>query len=100
MYNNTKSCSSIVGGQVYRATDSPQYIRAHSACAALMFFQVCVVLLFKFALKRINKKRDNMTPEERRAASEGEELCDAVSLYLNRINIYEPSSFIVNSLIL
>ncbi|KAI9276867.1 major facilitator superfamily domain-containing protein [Phascolomyces articulosus] len=66
-----------VGGQVYRANDSPQYIRAHSACAALMFLQVLVVLAFKFTLKHINKKRDNMTPEERRAAAEGEELCDA-----------------------
>ncbi|KAG2226536.1 hypothetical protein INT45_014280 [Circinella minor] len=66
-----------VAGQVYRANDSPQYIRAHSACAALMLFQVCVVLLFKFTLKRVNKKRDNMTPEERRTAAEGEELCDA-----------------------
>ncbi|KAI8145523.1 major facilitator superfamily domain-containing protein [Fennellomyces sp. T-0311] len=66
-----------VGGQVYRANDSPQYVRAHSACAALLFVQICVVLAFKFTLKRINHKRDNLTPEEYRIACEGEELCDA-----------------------
>ncbi|KAI9490720.1 major facilitator superfamily domain-containing protein [Zychaea mexicana] len=67
----------VVGGQVYRANDAPHYVTAHSVCAVLLFIQVCTTIGYKFALKRINNKRDNMTPEERRIACEGEELCDA-----------------------
>ncbi|KAI7879937.1 MFS general substrate transporter [Lichtheimia hyalospora FSU 10163] len=65
-----------LGGQVYRANDAPQYIRAHSACAALMFVQIIIILVYKYLLIRINRKRDNMTPEEYRKACEGDELCD------------------------
>ncbi|KAG2222476.1 hypothetical protein INT45_013389 [Circinella minor] len=67
----------VAGGQLYRSDDEPQYIRAHSTCAALLFIQVCLAIIFKFILKRVNQKRENMTPEEHRIASEGEELCDA-----------------------
>lgn len=70
-----------LGGQVYRANDAPQYIRAHSACAALMFCQIIIILVYKYLLIRINRKRDNMTPEEYRKACEGDELCDLVRVH-------------------
>lgn len=70
-----------LGGQVYRANDAPQYIRAHSACAALMFCQIVIILVYKYLLIRINRKRDNMTPEEYRKACEGDELCDLVRVH-------------------
>lgn len=79
-----------LGGQVYRANDAPQYIRAHSACAALMFCQIVIILVYKYLLIRINRKRDNLTPEEYRKACEGDELCDLVRA--------RPSMNIINML--
>ncbi|KAI9268042.1 major facilitator superfamily domain-containing protein [Phascolomyces articulosus] len=87
----------VAGGQLYRADDEPQYIRAHATCCALIFVQVCCAITLKFILRRINQKRDAMTPEERRIASEGEELCDAVSIFehLNNIMIRFLPKYII-----
>ncbi|KAI9244474.1 major facilitator superfamily domain-containing protein [Phascolomyces articulosus] len=66
--------SGAISGQVYRASDSPLYLKGHTACAVLMSGCVVSALLMKFTLYRINKKRDNMTAEEYRIASERTEL--------------------------
>lgn len=65
-----------IGGQVYRADDGPHYIRGHTICACLMAGAVVIALIFKYLLHRINKKRDNLSPEEYAAACKGEDLCD------------------------
>ncbi|KAI9248552.1 major facilitator superfamily domain-containing protein [Phascolomyces articulosus] len=55
----------VIAGQIYRAEDSPHYRHGH--LAAMIFCVVTVIgsLVMKTALIRINKKRDNMTAEER-----------------------------------
>ncbi|KAI9323600.1 major facilitator superfamily domain-containing protein [Dichotomocladium elegans] len=65
-----------VAGQVYLGFDAPKYKRGHTICACLMGLAIFFSLLFKYLLHRINKKRDNMSPEEYKKACEGEELCD------------------------
>ncbi|KAI8140340.1 major facilitator superfamily domain-containing protein [Fennellomyces sp. T-0311] len=65
-----------IGGQVYRATDAPHYVRGHAINLSLMGVLILLSMGIKYTLYRINKKRDNMTPEEYRMACEGEELCD------------------------
>lgn len=65
-----------IGGQIYRASDAPHYVNGHTACACLLAANVIVSLSFKYALKRINKKRENLTREEYLKACEGKELCD------------------------
>ncbi|KAG2219052.1 hypothetical protein INT45_008896 [Circinella minor] len=66
--------SGAISGQVYQASDEPLYIKGHSISLALMVTCVIITGFMKFMLTRINKKRDNMTPEEYRIASEGIEL--------------------------
>ncbi|KAI9497585.1 major facilitator superfamily domain-containing protein [Zychaea mexicana] len=70
--------SGAISGQVYRAYDAPLYIKGHTACLVLMAGCAVTALMMKFTLYRINKKRDNMTPEEYRIASEGTELGEKV----------------------
>ncbi|CDS05759.1 hypothetical protein LRAMOSA08287 [Lichtheimia ramosa] len=53
-----------VAGQIYRANDAPQYIRAHSTCAAFLCCHVILVLIMKYMLNRINKQRANMSIEK------------------------------------
>lgn len=57
-----------IAGQIYRANDAPQYIRAHSVCAAFLCCHVILVLLLKYMLHRINKQRDNMSIDKYDAA--------------------------------
>ncbi|KAI7849057.1 major facilitator superfamily domain-containing protein [Circinella umbellata] len=66
--------SGAISGQVYQASDEPLYIKGHSISLALIATCVIITGFMKFMLTRINKKRDNMTPEEYRIASEGTEL--------------------------
>ncbi|EIW72326.1 hypothetical protein TREMEDRAFT_25239 [Tremella mesenterica DSM 1558] len=55
----------IVAGQIYMARDKPNYHIGHSISMAFM----CVALVFTFIkawyLKRVNKRREEMSPEER-----------------------------------
>ncbi|KAG2222936.1 hypothetical protein INT45_012914 [Circinella minor] len=63
-----------IGGQIYRASDAPDYVKGHSACLGLMCGAVVTSSVVKYLLYKSNKKRDNMTPEEYRIACEGEDL--------------------------
>ncbi|KAI9490722.1 major facilitator superfamily domain-containing protein [Zychaea mexicana] len=65
-----------ISGHVYRADDAPRYLRGHKTCLGLMLGGMTFAFLMKFLLYLENKRRDNMTPEERRIACEAEELCD------------------------
>ena len=70
--------SGAISGQVYQASDEPLYIKGHTISLALMAMCVIITGFMKFMLTRINKKRENMSPEEYRIASEGIELGEKV----------------------
>lgn len=72
------NCGGIIGAQIYRAEDAPEYIHGHIICAAMMGAACVLSFLTKMALARENKKRDTMTPQEHAAACEGKDLCDKV----------------------
>ncbi|KAG0174546.1 hypothetical protein DFQ28_005881 [Apophysomyces sp. BC1034] len=66
----------VLGGQIYRADDAPFYTRGHEICMGLMAGVVVVSLTFKFLLERENRRRENLTEEEFKRESQGEDLCD------------------------
>ncbi|KAF7723576.1 hypothetical protein EC973_001817 [Apophysomyces ossiformis] len=66
----------VLGGQIYRADDAPYYTRGHEICMGLMAGVVVVSLTFKFLLERENRRRANLTEEEFKRESQGEDLCD------------------------
>ncbi|KAG2222937.1 hypothetical protein INT45_012915 [Circinella minor] len=68
------NCGGIISGHVYRADDAPHYVRGHTINLACIAFCIVSPLVMKYALHYINKKRDNMSPEEYQAASRGKEL--------------------------
>ena len=68
----------VLGGHLYRAADAPYYIRGHAANLSLMGVLVILSLSIKYTMHRINKKRENLTPEQYRIACEDDELCDKV----------------------
>ncbi|CAJ0829040.1 13659_t:CDS:2 [Entrophospora sp. SA101] len=51
----------IIGGQVYRADDSPKFIRGHSILLAFSCLNIALALLMKFILHNINKKRNSIS---------------------------------------
>ncbi|CAO3594270.1 unnamed protein product [Absidia cylindrospora] len=65
-----------IGGQIYRADDAPYYSRGHEICLGLMAGAWILSLLFKYLLEKENKRRDNLTPEQREIEASGEDLCD------------------------
>ncbi|ORZ24253.1 major facilitator superfamily domain-containing protein [Absidia repens] len=65
-----------IGGQIYRADDAPYYSRGHEICLGLMAGAWILSLLFKYLLEKENKRRDNLTPEQREKEASGEDLCD------------------------
>ncbi|CAO3665000.1 unnamed protein product [Umbelopsis vinacea] len=65
-----------IGGQVYRSTDAPYYTTGHAICLALMCTSMITTSIFKFLLNRENKRRDNLTTEQREKECQGTDLCD------------------------
>ncbi|KAF9354938.1 hypothetical protein BGX26_007190 [Mortierella sp. AD094] len=55
----------IIAGQLYRNDDAPHYVRGNTISACLLVIDALLVLGFKFLLKRENKRRDQLSPEER-----------------------------------
>ncbi|KAF9377253.1 hypothetical protein CPB97_010313 [Podila verticillata] len=55
---------SIVGGQLYRADDAPKYIRGNTICCILLVVNTLGNLAIKMLLRRENKRRDRLTPEQ------------------------------------
>ncbi|KAG9324802.1 hypothetical protein KVV02_004675 [Mortierella alpina] len=55
---------SIVGGQLYRDYDAPFYIRSHTICACLLLVNFFNILGLKYLLRRENRRRDQLTPED------------------------------------
>lgn len=66
----------IIGGQMYRADDAPQYVVGNGAALGLMSGVVVISLVFKYFLDKENKRRDNLTEEQFNAEASGEDLCD------------------------
>ncbi|KAI7871501.1 major facilitator superfamily domain-containing protein [Spinellus fusiger] len=65
-----------LGGQVYRATDAPYYIRGNTICACISAVCCLLSLLSKYLLERENKRRSNLSAEEHKKESSGANLCD------------------------
>ncbi|KAG2217614.1 hypothetical protein INT45_004169 [Circinella minor] len=62
------SCGNIGGvlsGQLYRASDAPQYIHGHTASLILISCTVITSMFLKIILKKENLRRERMTIEER-----------------------------------
>ncbi|KAF8978406.1 hypothetical protein BGZ52_006084 [Haplosporangium bisporale] len=55
---------SIVGGQLYRADDAPKYVRGNTICCTLLAINTFGNLAIKILLRRENKRRDRLTPEQ------------------------------------
>ena len=71
-----------IAGQLYRTSDSPHYVHGHAAVLGFMIVGVIFTLILKFLFIHINKKRDNMTPEERYviiSKNTSIDLCDKVT---------------------
>ncbi|KAF9909286.1 hypothetical protein BX616_011234 [Lobosporangium transversale] len=67
----------IIGGQIYREDDAPLYVRGHTINAVLMFINSILILGLKFLLRRENKRRDQLTPEEFEKESDQKDATDA-----------------------
>ncbi|KAI9272730.1 major facilitator superfamily domain-containing protein [Phascolomyces articulosus] len=79
--NSFGNIGGIVAGQLYRANDGPYYIHGHAACVGVMLGVSLIAFSIKFSFIYINKKRRNMTIEERQVViKNNEELCDKVSI--------------------
>ncbi|KAI8144101.1 major facilitator superfamily domain-containing protein, partial [Fennellomyces sp. T-0311] len=52
-----------VGGQVY--FDAPKYLKGHTIALCTVFLQSVMIIVLRIIFKRINAKRDAMTPEEK-----------------------------------
>ncbi|KAL1916868.1 uncharacterized protein VTP21DRAFT_5065 [Calcarisporiella thermophila] len=66
-----------IGGQIYREDDRQNgYIRGHIICMSCLFAAFVLCCLFKYLLRRENRRRDQLTPEEYEREAQGEELCD------------------------
>ncbi|KAF9110197.1 hypothetical protein BGX27_006663 [Mortierella sp. AM989] len=55
----------VIAGQLYRNDDAPHYVRANAICAGLLTLDVLIILAFKILLRRENKRRDQLSAEER-----------------------------------
>ncbi|KAF9430432.1 hypothetical protein BGZ94_006909 [Podila epigama] len=55
---------SVVGAQLYRTEDAPKYIRGHTICCILLFITTLATLATKWLLRRENRRRDRLTPEQ------------------------------------
>ncbi|KAG0310546.1 hypothetical protein BGZ99_000306 [Dissophora globulifera] len=54
----------FAGGQLYREDDAPLYVRGHTISACLLVVDTLLILGFKFLLRRENRRRDRLSPEE------------------------------------
>ncbi|KAG2226073.1 hypothetical protein INT45_011690 [Circinella minor] len=62
------TCGNIAGalsGQIYRASDAPQYIRGHTTSLALISCSAITSIIMKIVLRKENERRDSMSIEER-----------------------------------
>ena len=62
------TCGNVSGalsGQIYRASDAPQYIKGHTASLALISCAGIASIILKIVLRKENARRDNMSIEER-----------------------------------
>ncbi|KAI9495156.1 major facilitator superfamily domain-containing protein [Zychaea mexicana] len=55
----------VIAGQLYRDNDAPYYIHGHGAALGFACATILFSLILKLLLRRINKKRDGLTGEER-----------------------------------
>lgn len=53
----------VIGPQFYY--DGPRYSHSYTIAVCLVISKIIVTLLLRYLLWRENKKRDNMTPEEK-----------------------------------
>ncbi|KAI7848875.1 major facilitator superfamily domain-containing protein [Circinella umbellata] len=75
--NSLGNCGGVIAGQLYRADDAPYYIHGHAACLGFQGGAVICAIILKLAFLRANKKRENMTQEERyKKIEKDNELCD------------------------
>ncbi len=76
------SIAGIVSGQTYRASDEPYYQQAHCIVIGIMSFNFMLVLLLKFLLKNENRRRRNLSLEERQKEING----DGIHSPLDKVN--------------
>ncbi|KAF9995826.1 hypothetical protein BGZ79_010448, partial [Entomortierella chlamydospora] len=55
----------VIAGQLYRDDDAPHYVRGNTICACILMIDALLILGLKFLLRRENKRRDQLSPEER-----------------------------------
>ncbi|KAI7848882.1 major facilitator superfamily domain-containing protein [Circinella umbellata] len=87
-----------IAGQLYRTSDAPHYVHGHAAALGFMVLGIIFTLALKFLFIHINKKRDNMTHEERYviiSKSTSIDLCDKV----NHIFLHEKKNYTLISLL-
>jgi predicted MFS family arabinose efflux permease len=65
-----------IGGQIYRANDAPLYGRPNLIAMGLMWGAVVFSLLFKWSLRRENRRRDNLSKEEYDHEASKPDICD------------------------
>ena len=58
------SIGSVIGGQIYRDYDAPLYIRGHATALAFSGLTGLLSFLMKFLLRRENKRREALSPEQ------------------------------------
>ncbi|KAF8939303.1 major facilitator superfamily domain-containing protein [Dissophora ornata] len=65
------------GGQLYRADDAPHYVRGHTISACVLLVDTFLILGFKQLLRRENRRRENLTPEEYEKECKESDMTDA-----------------------
>ena len=85
------SIGGIVSGQIYREPDAPYYHRGHCIVLGIMSFTVILVLILKFLLKNENRRRKELSSEEREREIVGDGMhspLDKVTfVYITLINL-------------
>jgi hypothetical protein len=66
------SIAGTISGHIYRTSDEPRYIRAQCFIVGIMIFNFILVLLLKLLLMKENRRRRNLSPEERQVEIVGD----------------------------
>lgn len=80
----------VVSGQIYRETDTPYYRQGHGIMLGILSFNFILVLLLKLLLKHENRRRKNLSPEERQKEIVG----DGINPSFDKVNFVYITSFL------
>ena len=80
----------VVSGQIYRDANAPYYHQGHAIMLGIMSCNFILVLLLKLLLKHENRRRENLSPEERQAEIVG----DGINPSFDKVKFADITAFL------